>query len=64
MGRYCKGEVSSRFHQRPRNITTLPVERSRGRYFVYGQFPPQGGRVTTFRCVFNADRRFAGVNRT
>jgi len=61
---FCQGEASARFHQRPQDITTLPVERDRGMYSVYGQFPPSGRRVTTFICTFNAERRLLGVEKT
>ncbi len=64
MQRYCQGEASAKFHQRPQNILTLPVERSRGRFIVYGQFPPQGRRVTTFECRFDANGRFLRVTRS
>ncbi|MEO1457616.1 MAG: hypothetical protein AAFV49_08635 [Pseudomonadota bacterium] len=64
MQRYCQGEASAKFHQRPGNILTLPVERSRGRFIVPGQFPPRGRRVTTFECRFDANGRFLRVSRS
>ncbi len=61
MGRFCVGEASAAFGQRPQNMATLPVENSGGMYLVYGQYPPDGANVTTFTCTFGADRVFQRV---
>lgn len=64
MPRFCEGEASARFHVSPREILTLPLERTGGGFAVYGQFPPEGRRVTTFVCHFDSTGRLTGVNRT
>ncbi len=53
MPRFCAGEASAAFGQRPQDILTLPLERDPGGYVVYGQYPPDGSRVTLFECHFN-----------
>ena len=64
MMRYCQGEASARFKQRPQDILTLPVETtSAGGYRVYGQYPPKGNKVKTFVCKFDPDGLFRGVER-
>jgi hypothetical protein len=37
MAAFCVGEAAAKLGTHPRNILTLPVERSGGRYTVYGQ---------------------------
>lgn len=61
MGRYCVGEASAYFGQRPQNMATLPVEQYGGQYIVYGQFPPDGSNVTTFQCYFDGGGEFLRV---
>jgi hypothetical protein len=63
MQKYCQGEAAARFGQRPQNILTLPVERNGGGFTVYGQFPPEGRRVTTFECSFDHQGLFRRVAR-
>jgi len=64
MQRYCQGEAAVKFDQRPGSLSTRPVQRTSGGYFVYGQFPPNGSNVTTFACRFNADRTFRDVHKS
>lgn len=63
MAKFCQGEASARFNQRPQEILTLPVERDGGGYTVYGQYPPDGNRVTTFECHFDSSGVFRRVAR-
>jgi hypothetical protein len=63
MARFCQGEASAMFKQRPQEILTLPVERDGGGFTVYGQFPPEGSRVTTFECHFDSSGVFKRVAR-
>lgn len=63
MQRHCQGEASAKFGQRPQNILTLPVERDHGMYTVYGQYPPEGSKVTLFICTFNAEGELVGVDK-
>lgn len=61
MARTCKGEAADQFGVRPRNIMTLPVERSGRGYSVYGQFEVVGEGATTFECRFDMAGRFRGL---
>jgi len=63
MARYCQGEASAAFHRKPQDILTLPVERNGGGFTVYGQFPPDGAKVTTFECRFDSSGAFRRVAR-
>jgi hypothetical protein len=49
MSDFCTGEAAAELGTRPRNITTLPVEKSGGKYIAYGQSPAEGQDVTTFQ---------------
>lgn len=64
MAAFCVGEAAAKLGTRPRNIMTLPVEKSRGTYIVYGQSPAEGADVTTFECTFGADRMYQGIRIT
>jgi hypothetical protein len=64
MAAFCVGEAAAKLGTRPRNILTLPVERSGGRYTVYGQSPAEGADVTTFECTFGSDRTYRGIKIT
>jgi hypothetical protein len=47
MAAFCIGEAAAKLGTRPRNILTLPVEKSGGKYIVYGQSPAEGGRPSS-----------------
>jgi hypothetical protein len=64
MGAFCAGEAAAKLGTRPRNILTLPVEKSGGKYIVYGQSPADGADVTTFECTFGSDRKYSGIKIT
>jgi hypothetical protein len=64
MAAFCIGEAAAKLGTRPRNILTLPVERSGGEFFVFGQSPTEGADVTTFQCTFGADREYRGITIT
>jgi hypothetical protein len=64
MAAFCTGEAAAKLGTRPRNIMTLPVEKSGGKYIVYGQSPAEGADVTTFECKFGADRKYQGIKIT
>lgn len=61
---FCTGEAAAKLGTRPRNILTLPVEKSGGKYMVYGQSPAEGADVTTFECTFGSDRTYKGIKIT
>jgi hypothetical protein len=64
MAAFCAGEAAAKLGTRPRNILTLPVEKSGGKYIVYGQSPADGADVTTFECTFGSDRKYSGIKIT
>lgn len=64
MAAFCIGEAAAKLGTRPRNILTLPVEKSGGNYIVYGQSPAEGADVTTFECSFGSDRKYRGIKIT
>jgi hypothetical protein len=64
MAAFCTGEAAAKLGTRPRNILTLPVEKSGGNYVVYGQSPAEGADVTTFECSFGSDRKYKGIKIT
>lgn len=61
---FCTGEAAAKLGTRPRNILTLPVEKTGGKFMVYGQSPADGADVTTFECTFGADRSYKGIKIT
>lgn len=64
MAAFCTGEAAAKLGTRPRKILTLPVEKSGGKYVVYGQSPAEGADVTTFECTFGSDRKYKGIKIT
>lgn len=65
MQRFCQGEASAKFGERPQSIATLPVERhDNGAHSVFGQYPPEGSKVTTFECRFTPKNHFSWVKKT
>jgi len=61
---FCTREAAAELGTPPGNILTLPVERSGGRYIVYGQSPTDGADVTTFECTFDGHRTYIGLTIT
>jgi hypothetical protein len=62
MARYCAGEASAKFQQRPTNISTRPAVKDQGMYSVFGQFPASGADPTKFICTFSAEGKLVGVD--
>ena len=48
MTRYCAGEASAKFQQRPLNISRQPTMKDQGRHSVFGQYPPWSADPTVF----------------
>lgn len=63
MARYCAGEASAKFQQRPANISTQPAIEDQGMYSVFGQYPPSGADPTVFICTFSGDGKFVAVDK-
>ena len=61
MGKYCVGEASAAFGERPQDMLTLPTEKDPGGYVVYGQYPATGTNVTTFECHYSGSGVFQTV---
>jgi hypothetical protein len=64
MPAFCRGEAASKFSLSPRDISTLPMERSGNNYRVYGQSPSEGAKALFFYCEFNQHREFDKVEMT
>jgi hypothetical protein len=63
MARYCAGEASAKFQQKPMNISTQPAIQDQGMYSVFGQYPPSGADPTVFICTFSSDGNLVGVDK-
>jgi hypothetical protein len=63
MARYCAGEASAKFRERPANISTQPAIEDHGMYSVFGQYPPSGADPTVFICTFSGDGKFVAVDK-
>jgi len=63
MARFCAGEASAKFHQRPSNISAQPANEDHGMYSVFGQFPPSGADPTVCICTFSSEGKLVGVDK-
>lgn len=63
MPKYCKGEASAKFHVRPGEIRTLPVERTGDRFKVFGQTPADGENALFFTCAYKSNGKFLHVRK-
>lgn len=63
MPRYCAGEASAKFNQRPNRISMQEAFEDQGMYSVYGQYPPSGADPTVFICTFSAEGKLVGVDK-
>ena len=61
MPRYCQLEAASAFGVSNDDVMTLPAEKDKGKYVVYGQTPAEGQNALFFTCKFNAHRQFVKV---
>jgi type II secretory pathway pseudopilin PulG len=61
MPRFCAGEASAQFGERPQDITTNAAFKSGKLYVSQGWFDGSGG-TTFFNCYFKADGTFIAVN--
>jgi len=59
MRKYCQGEASAKLNVRPNYLSTDDVERQGHKYVVHGEETDSG---TTFKCTFNRDGEFQGVD--
>jgi hypothetical protein len=59
MRKYCQGEASGKLGVRPNYIITEDVERHGDKYVVRGE---ESDSNRTFKCTFNRDGEFVGVD--
>jgi len=62
MGRYCVGEASAKFQQKPNRITTQNPTKDQGMYSVWGQYEAEPS-PQVFICTFTGDGKFVGVDK-
>lgn len=58
---YCAEVAAKELGVGKNDILTLPVERTSGKYHVYGQSPADGSNPTLFECQFNSKREYSGI---
>jgi hypothetical protein len=61
MSKYCAGEASAKFHQRPNRITTQHAIKDQGMYSVWGQYEAEPN-PQLFICTFSAEGKLVGVD--
>lgn len=59
LAQYCREEAAVKLNTPVDQLMLLPVEKSRGKFHVYGQ--TQTGSVALFECVFDGRRKFLGI---
>jgi hypothetical protein len=60
LAQYCAGEAAGQLGTRPTNLILLPVEKTHGRFHVYGQTDEP--TPTLFECTFDGNRTFRGID--
>jgi len=62
MARYCAGEASAKFNQKPNRITTKAAVKDHGMYSVWGQYEAEPS-PQVFICTFSAEGKLVGVDK-
>ncbi len=62
MASHCAEAAATELGVMMNDVLTLPVERSGGKYHVYGQYPASGSDVTLFECQYDSKRSYLGLN--
>jgi hypothetical protein len=62
MARYCAGEASAKFNQKPNRITTQEAVKDKGMYSVWGQYEAEPS-PQVFVCTFSAEGKLVGVDK-
>lgn len=57
---FCAGEASAEIGTRPTNLILLPVEKTHGKFHVYGQ--TDSATPTLFECTFDAKGKYLGID--
>ena len=60
----CKYEAKRNYGVRQNSIQTLPVERTRNGFVVYGQSPRNTNRALFFQCNFDRRGKYIGIRKT
>lgn len=59
LSKYCAGEASAKLGVRPNYLIMLPVEKTHGKFHVYGQ--TDDAQPKLFECTFDGRRNYLGV---
>lgn len=62
MASHCAEAAATELGVMMNDVLTLPVERSGGKYHVYGQYPASGSDVTLFECQYDSKRSYLGLS--
>lgn len=62
MASHCAEAVATELGVLMNDVLTLPVERSGGKYHVYGQYPASGQDVRLFECQYDRNKTFLGLS--
>jgi hypothetical protein len=62
MASHCAEAAATELGVMMNDVLTLPVERTAGKYHVYGQYPASGPDVTLFECQYDGNRHFLTIS--
>lgn len=62
MASHCAEAAATELGVMMNDVLTLPVERTSGKYHVYGQYPASGSDVTLFECQYDSKKSFLGLS--
>jgi len=60
----CKYEAKRNYGVRQNSVQTLPVERTRNGFVVYGQTPKNTQRALFFQCSYDRRGNYVGIRKT
>jgi hypothetical protein len=62
MASHCAEAAATELGVMMNDVLTLPVERTSGKYHVYGQYPVSGQNVTLFECQYDGNKNFINIS--
>ncbi|MBL9057577.1 MAG: hypothetical protein JNJ84_15025 [Rhodobacteraceae bacterium] len=62
MASHCAEAAATELGVMMNDVLTLPVERTGGKYHVYGQYPASGQNVTLFECQYGSNKHFLSIS--
>lgn len=62
MASHCAEAAATELGVMMNDVLTLPVERTSGKYHVYGQYPASGQNVTLFECQYDGNKHFLNIS--